>query len=91
MSGWRFVCLTLHDRLSGFGEARSAAVEMGGGLVADVAVPRRAEPGELRVDPTAGARGGEREAGTVERLPGQAARPVLIPGWRGLRRALPIS
>ena len=45
--------LTLHDRHPGFGEARSAAVDMGGGLVAEVAVPRRAEPGELRADPAA--------------------------------------
>jgi hypothetical protein len=46
---------------------------------------------DLRDLPWAGARGGEREAETAERLPGQAARPVLIPGWRGPRRALPIS
>src|SRR6266550_4189704 len=47
-------CLTLHDRLSGFGEARSAAVDMGPDLVTEVAVKHRAEPGELRADPTAG-------------------------------------
>jgi hypothetical protein len=32
---------------------RSAAFDMGGDLVAEVAVPRRAEPGDLRADPTA--------------------------------------
>jgi hypothetical protein len=36
--------LALHDRHPGFGEARSAAVDMGGDLVAEVAVPRRAKP-----------------------------------------------
>src|SRR5207247_10853152 len=34
---------------------------------------------------------GPAAASAVDRLPGQAARPVLIPGWRGPRRALPIS
>ena len=34
---------------------------------------------------------GPAAASAVERLPGQAARPVLIPGWRGPWRALPIS
>ena len=38
-------CRTLHDRHPGFGEARSAAFDMGGNLVAEVAVRRRAEPG----------------------------------------------
>jgi len=37
--------LTPHDRHPGFGEARSAAFNMGGNLVAEVAVRRRAEPG----------------------------------------------
>src|SRR6266550_1606491 len=37
---------------------------------------------DLRDLPWAGAGGGERAAETVERLPGQAARPVLIPGAR---------
>jgi hypothetical protein len=50
--------LTLHDRHPGFGEAHSAAADMGGGgdLVAEVAALLRAEPGELRADPTAGRR-----------------------------------
>ena len=46
--------LTLHDRHPGFGEARSAAVDMGGDLVAEVTVLLRAEPGELRADPMTG-------------------------------------
>jgi hypothetical protein len=46
--------LTLHDQHPGFGEARSAAVDMGGDLVAEVAVLLHAEPGELRADPTTG-------------------------------------
>ena len=48
--------LTMHDRHPGFGEARSAAVDMGGDLVAEVAVLLRAEPAELPADPTAGRR-----------------------------------
>ena len=48
--------LTLHDRHPGFGEVRSAAVDMGGDLVTEVAFPRRAGPGDLRADPTAGRR-----------------------------------
>ena len=48
--------LTLHDRHPGFGEARSAAVDMGGDLVAEVAILLRTEPGELPADPTAGRR-----------------------------------
>jgi len=36
--------LTLHDRHPSFGGARSPAVDMGGDLVAEVAVRRRAEP-----------------------------------------------
>jgi hypothetical protein len=36
---------TLHDRHPAFGEARSAAFDMGGKLVAEVAVRRRGEPG----------------------------------------------
>ena len=38
---------TLRDRHPGFGEARSAALDMGGNLVAEVAVGRRAERGGL--------------------------------------------
>ena len=38
---------TLGDRHPGFGEARSAALDMGGNLVAEVAVRRRAERGGL--------------------------------------------
>ena len=52
-SGRRFV-LTLHDRHPSFGEARNPAVDMGGDLVAEVAVRRRTEPGELRADASAG-------------------------------------
>jgi hypothetical protein len=40
---------------------------------------------DLRDLPWAGACGGERAAEIGERLPGQAARPVLIPGWRSPR------
>ena len=54
-SGRRFV-LTLHDRHPSFGEARNPAVDMGGDLVAEVAILLRTEPGELPADPTAGRR-----------------------------------
>src|SRR5215471_9138402 len=40
--------LTPHDRHPGFGEARSAAFDMSGNLVAEVAVRRRAELGWCR-------------------------------------------
>ena len=39
--------LTLRDRHAGFAEAHSAAFDMGGNLVAEVAVQGRAEPGGL--------------------------------------------
>ena len=48
--------LTLHDRCPGFGEGHIAAFDIGGDLVAEVAVPCRAGPGDLRADPTAGRR-----------------------------------
>ena len=65
--------LALHDRHPGFGEARSAAVDMGGDLVAEVVVPRRDDPDELRADPTGGPE------------PGNHPTPPM--GWGPRRRA----
>jgi hypothetical protein len=64
----------LHDRYPGFGEARSAAVDIGGDLVAEVAVLLRAEPGELRADPTTGPAPASAELSTL-------CRRILMRNW----------
>jgi hypothetical protein len=50
--------LTPHDRRPGFGEARTAAFDMGGNLVAELAVgtPIRVVYAQLRADPSSGRR-----------------------------------